>query len=105
MKLAFGAEASLVTQAIGVLAAFAWAFPVSFGIFYLIKVTIGLRVSEQEEIEGLDMHEHGMLAYPAGFVSDIPTGSASMGMATGYGTAAPAAPKVSVPATGGSTGS
>ncbi|GAB4143331.1 MAG: ammonium transporter [Planctomycetaceae bacterium] len=83
-KLAFGAEASLMTQAIGVFAAFAWAFPVSFAIFYTIKMTVGLRVSEQEEIEGLDMHEHGMLAYPAGFVSDIPTGSAGAGMPAAY---------------------
>lgn len=58
--------AQLTTQAIGVAAGFLWAFPVSFVIFYLIKVTIGLRVSEQEEIEGLDLVEHGMSAYPSG---------------------------------------
>eukprot|EP00913_Durusdinium_trenchii_P028435 g26663.t1 len=93
MSLAFGAEGSLITQATGVLAAFAWAFPVSFGIFYAIKMTVGLRVSEQEEIEGLDMHEHGMLAYPAGFVSDIPTGGGSAGITPGYSGAVAPAPK------------
>lgn len=102
--LAFGTEASLVAQAIGVIAGFAWAFPVSFAIFYAIKMTAGLRVSEQEEIEGLDMHEHGMLAYPAGLVSDIPTGSSAAAMSASFA-ATPAAPKVGAPATGGSTGS
>ncbi len=36
----------------------------SFIILYVIKVTSGLRVSEREEMEGLDQHEHGMAAYP-----------------------------------------
>lgn len=52
-----------VTQLIGVGAAFAWAFPVSFAIFYIIKVTIGLRATEEEEVMGLDVSEHGMAAY------------------------------------------
>ncbi|GBE58035.1 ammonium transporter NrgA [bacterium BMS3Abin01] len=53
----------LGVQAIGVLAAFAWAFGVGLGIFYLIKLTVGLRVSKKEEIRGLDVGEHGMEAY------------------------------------------
>ena len=36
----------------------------SFLIFYTLKKTIGIRVSEKEELEGLDTHEHGMDAYP-----------------------------------------
>ncbi len=36
----------------------------SFLIFYLLKVSIGIRVSAKEETEGLDIHEHGMDAYP-----------------------------------------
>lgn len=36
----------------------------SFLIFYILKVTIGIRVSAKEETEGLDIHEHGMDAYP-----------------------------------------
>ena len=72
-----GAETgvSLWTQSIGVAAAFLWAFPASLAIFYLIKVTVGLRVSPEEEMEGLDLSEHGMLAYPAGFVSELPLGA------------------------------
>ena len=52
-----------VTQLIGVGAGFAWAFPVSFVIFYVIKATIGLRATEEEEAVGLDVSEHGMAAY------------------------------------------
>jgi Amt family ammonium transporter len=84
-----GAKASLASQLIGVGAAFAWAFPVSFAVFYLLKVTIGLRVSEQEEMEGLDIHEHGMLAYPPGFVSELPTGSPIPSPVAGYAKPAP----------------
>ena len=59
-----GSVTPLIAQAVGVLAAFAWAFPVSLGIFLAIKYTVGLRVSEQEEMEGLDITEHGILGYP-----------------------------------------
>ena len=57
--------AQLGIQAIGVLAAFAWAFGVSFIIFTVIKATIGLRASEEDEVVGLDLSEHGMAAYPS----------------------------------------
>lgn len=70
----FGAG-PLLPQVIGVGAAFLWAFPTSFAIFYLIKVTVGLRASQQEEMEGLDLHEHGMLAYPPSFVSELQLGA------------------------------
>jgi Amt family ammonium transporter len=50
-------------QLLGVLAYGAVAFPVAFLIFFLTKKTIGLRVSEQHEIEGLDSHEHGIRGY------------------------------------------
>jgi Amt family ammonium transporter len=39
----------------------------SFAVFWACKRTIGLRVSAQEEIEGLDIHEHGMWGYPEQF--------------------------------------
>jgi Amt family ammonium transporter len=50
-------------QAIGVLAAFVWAFGLGYIMFTLIKKTVGLRVSEDEELRGLDIGEHGMEAY------------------------------------------
>jgi len=68
-------SAQFVTQAIGVGAAFAWSFPVSLLIFLAIKYTVGLRVGEEEELEGLDIVEHGMWAYPPGFVADVASGS------------------------------
>jgi Amt family ammonium transporter len=62
--LFYGGGLSLLgVQAIGVLAAFAWAFGLGFIMFTLIKKTVGLRVSENEELRGLDIGEHGMEAY------------------------------------------
>ena len=51
-------------QALGVVAAFLWVFPLAFILFKTIEKTIGLRVSKEEEMEGLDFSEHGMEAYP-----------------------------------------
>jgi Amt family ammonium transporter len=91
-----GSAQQLLVQAIGVLAALAWAFPVSLGIFLAIKYTVGLRVSQQEEMDGLDLHEHGMYAYPPALVSDTLLGSpGSPSMASG---ARPAAQPVAVQA-------
>ena len=55
--------AQLVSQLIGVFAGFVWAFGVSCVMFSLIKATIGMRVEEEEEIEGLDRSEHGVVGY------------------------------------------
>ncbi|MCH8134049.1 MAG: ammonium transporter [Myxococcales bacterium] len=54
---------SFVTQLIGVGAYGAFTFTSAFIIFGVIKLVMGLRVSEEEEIEGLDLSEHGMHAY------------------------------------------
>jgi len=53
----------LMTQLIGVGATAAFVFPVSYIVFTIISKTIGLRVPAKEEIEGLDIAEHGMKAY------------------------------------------
>ncbi|MBN1996324.1 ammonium transporter [candidate division KSB1 bacterium] len=50
-------------QAVGVLSAFVWAFGLGLTLFFVIKKTIGLRVSAEEELRGLDIGEHGMEAY------------------------------------------
>jgi len=52
-------------QLLGIAAAFLWVFPTAFLLFKGIQKTIGLRVTEAEEIDGLDIGEHGMEAYPA----------------------------------------
>ena len=54
---------SLMTQAIGVLAYGAFTVVCAAALFGAIKATMGLRVSEEEELEGLDIGEHGMHAY------------------------------------------
>ncbi|MCM8537906.1 MAG: ammonium transporter [Lentisphaeraceae bacterium] len=53
---------SIGVQALGVLY-YAIAFPVALAIFFVLKVTIGIRVHEEEEIIGLDLSEHGAEAY------------------------------------------
>ncbi len=58
-----GGAGALGIQALGVLAVGAFTFPVSMAVWYALKVTLGVRVSEHEEIEGLDLHEIGVLAY------------------------------------------
>jgi Amt family ammonium transporter len=53
----------LVSQFIGVAAVFAWVVVTAGALFLGLKYTIGLRVSQQEELEGLDLHEHGAPGY------------------------------------------
>ncbi|WP_228235350.1 ammonium transporter [Allomuricauda sp. M10] len=63
--LLYGGSAKLLwVQTYGSLSYIAWAALGTFVILFILKKTIGLRVSEQEEIEGLDIHEHGVEAYP-----------------------------------------
>ena len=59
----FNAEISIGTQLVGTLAISAWAFVFSFIVFGIIKVAIGVRVSEEDETTGLDVAEHGQPAY------------------------------------------
>jgi Amt family ammonium transporter len=58
-----GGASVLGVQAIGVAAYGAWAVITSLIVLYVLKVTIGLRVSEEDELKGLDMAEHGELAF------------------------------------------
>jgi Amt family ammonium transporter len=53
----------LTDQLIGIFAIGAFTFTFSFIVFYILKVTMGIRVSEEEEERGLDMGEHEMRAY------------------------------------------
>ena len=60
----FSGDAALGTQLIGVAAIAAWAFGTSFIVFKVIDLTVGMRVSADEERAGLDRSEHGGEAYP-----------------------------------------
>ena len=65
--LFFGGSWKLLgAQALGVVSVFAWCMITGFALFYAIKVLVGLRVSKEEELRGLDIGEHGMESY-AGF--------------------------------------
>lgn len=59
----FGEGCSFIIQLIGFVAVAAYTLILAFILFFVLKKTIGLRVTEKEEIDGLDMHEHGCSAY------------------------------------------
>jgi len=60
-----GTSAKIIgVQLLGISACFLWVFPTAFILFKLIDKTVGLRVSPEEELEGLDIAEHGGNAYP-----------------------------------------
>ena len=61
-----GGFSQLNIQLIGTVAVLAWTAATMFLVFKVIDKTTGLRVTDQEQLEGLDIHEHGMDAY-AGF--------------------------------------
>jgi Amt family ammonium transporter len=94
----FGAKAGvaqLMYQAVGVLACGAGAFASALVFFAVVKATMGLRVSPEEEMEGLDIGEHGMQAYPdfaqaavgSGlFGTPAPSGMSHAGASAAYAT-------------------
>jgi Amt family ammonium transporter len=60
-----GTSAKIIgVQLLGIGACFLWVFPAAFLMFKIIDKTVGLRVSPEEELEGLDFAEHGGNAYP-----------------------------------------
>lgn len=62
--LIYGDGASLLwSQIIGVASVAVWAIGVSLILFFILKKTMGIRVSEVEEQDGLDIHEHGQSSY------------------------------------------
>ena len=63
-----GGFSLLLTQIMGVIAVIAWVAVTMIITFTIIKKTIGLRVSREEEINGLDMEEHGLASAYADFV-------------------------------------
>ncbi len=64
--------------------AFVWVFTTSFIMFKIIAATIGLRVSPEEELEGLDISEHGASCYP-----DFAPSAGSGGVSLAHGTQSP----------------
>jgi Amt family ammonium transporter len=60
----YNSDASLMTQLTGIVAYGVFTFVASLVIWFILKAVIGIRVSEEDEINGLDMSEMGMEAYP-----------------------------------------
>lgn len=63
LAVAFFGGANFMSQLIGVIGVYLFAFIFSFAVFFVIKLIMGVRVSEEEEAEGLDVAEHGSPAY------------------------------------------
>ena len=57
-------DATFGAQLLGAAVIFAWVFGASLVVWAILKATIGIRVSEDEELEGMDMHDCGVGAYP-----------------------------------------
>ncbi|MBX2882447.1 MAG: ammonium transporter [Granulosicoccus sp.] len=57
-------DASFAAQALGLVAIFAWTFITSLIVWGIIKAVMGIRVTEEEEYEGVDLSECGLEAYP-----------------------------------------
>ena len=89
-----GSFQQLGDQALGVVVVFALVLTLCLITWYAISKTIGLRVTEEQEIAGLDISEHGMYGYPEQFIPDAEL----------YGSPAAASVKLngSTPATAGS---
>jgi Amt family ammonium transporter len=86
-----GSFHQLGAQALGIVASFGFAFTASYIVFWLIKATIGLRVTPEQEEAGLDIVEHGMFGYPELFIPPEEEHPALVGAgAPAMGTARPA---------------
>ena len=57
-------DATLSAQIVGIATIFVWVFGVSFVTWLVIKSIMGIRIGEEEELEGADLSECGMVAYP-----------------------------------------
>src|SRR5918992_1224484 len=72
-----GSLTQLGVQAVGVAAAFAMVFTLSYVTFAAIKATVGIRVSAEDEEAGLDIAAHGMYGYPEQFIPQPELGYAA----------------------------
>ncbi len=60
-----GNGAQIVSQLISMGVVLAWALVTGFALFTVLKATMGVRATDEEEMEGMDVSEHGLVAYPA----------------------------------------
>ena len=64
IAVCLGGEVSIGSQLTGALVIFLWTFVMSGIVFYIIDMTMGIRVSEEDELKGVDAAECGIEAYP-----------------------------------------
>ena len=64
-------------QALGIVAAGGFVFLASLAVFATLKATIGIRVKPEQELDGLDIHEHGVFGYPDLVATDYQNGNGS----------------------------
>ena len=65
LAVLFNNDASIGwVQLVGILAIFAWVFSMSLLVWLLLRLTVGIRIDEEHEYEGVDLHECGLEAYP-----------------------------------------
>ena len=57
-------EAGFLGQLLGIVSIFTWTFLLSLLVWFLLKISVGIRVGEEEEYEGVDIGECGLEAYP-----------------------------------------
>ncbi len=81
-----GGFSYFLTQLLGVVSVAAWVVVAISITFFIIKKTVGLRVSKEEEMEGLDIHEHGLISAYADF---MPAVDSSFGAEAAATSAAP----------------
>jgi ammonium transporter, Amt family len=62
-------------QALGIVAAGGFVFVASLAVFAVLKATIGIRVKPEQELDGLDIHEHGVFGYPDLVATDYQNGN------------------------------
>jgi len=77
-----GGMSQLIAQFIGSASVLAATLAAAFALMYAVKATGTLRVSKEGELEGLDIHEHGMPAYPEFVVHGYLGTSASASMSS-----------------------
>jgi Amt family ammonium transporter len=88
LGLFFGGDATLlIAQFVGVIAVGVWTAALAGVMFYALKATVGLRVSREEELAGLDIGEHGSVAYP----DILPAPATTVSTPSGSVSSAPAA--------------
>ncbi len=66
--LVVGETGQLIAQLINMLVVTAWSLAMGFLMFFILKVTMGIRASKEEELKGLDITEHGLEAYASDVV-------------------------------------